>query len=159
MNKAVAAIVRESRAHACIECGKCSAACSMAAMYADFSADSSPRGMVQLALRQARGLGAGIEERFLWRCLQCGNCSAACPERVDCAKLFALLRAVTCGPQARYCAGCGRELPSVQVQEWLRNTLDPDGTDTDEASPGTDAYLKLCPVCRRQVYAANNAAG
>jgi Fe-S oxidoreductase len=133
-------------------------------MYADFSGDFSPRGIVQLALRQAMGPDEGFAAHSLWRCLQCGNCSAACPERVDCAKLIALLRAETAAQEARYCAGCGREIFSAPVQEWLRNTLETDaasrdGAGANEDSPCGDEYLKLCAICRRQVYAANNAAG
>ncbi len=168
MNAVILNIVRECGAYGCIECGKCSAACSMASMYPDFSGDSSPRGMVGHTLRQAMGQGGGVDEAHLWRCLQCGNCSAACPEQVDCARLIAMLRALAVaggrGTERRLCAGCGKELPSVPVRRWL-DALDPDASprevaDADETgTAGGPAVRDLCPVCRRQVYAANNAAG
>lgn len=165
MTISVASIARETNARACVECGKCSAACSMAAMYPDFSAESSPRGMVQTTLRQAMNQNAGVNPAHLWRCLQCGNCTAACPENVDCAGLIAKLRAIADDTSdAGHCDGCGREIPALPVREWLRNTLDPHAPATaregeDEGDPRNTAYLRLCPVCRRQVYAANNAAG
>lgn len=163
MNSNAMAIVRETGAFACVECGKCSAACSMAAMYPDFSSDYSPRGMVRHTLRQAMGEGEGVRPDYLWRCLQCGNCTAACPEKVDCAGLIARLRAMAAETsKAAHCTGCGREIPALPVREWLQNTLDPDGSSTrDDAGndPRNRAWLGLCQVCRRQVYAANNAAG
>lgn len=163
MNSLVAAIVRESNAHACVGCGKCSAACSMAAMYPDFSSEYSPRGMAQRSMRQVMGHGDGVKAEYLWRCLQCGNCTAACPEKVDCAGLIARLRGTaTDAPEARACRGCGREMPAVPVREWLQNALDPDASAASEEDAHTAAnttYLCLCPVCRRQVYAANNAVG
>lgn len=172
MNIPIAAIARESNARACVECGKCSAACSMAAMYPDFSADSSPRGMVQTTLRhaverqageQGAGRSAGVNAAHLWRCLQCGNCTAVCPENVDCMGLIAGLRAnAGDSPEAGRCEGCGREIPALPVREWLRDTLDPGApavSREDEGDMRNTAYLRLCPVCRRQVYAANNAAG
>jgi hypothetical protein len=86
---------------------------------------------------------------------------------VDCANLIAKLRALhaEASTEAAQCAGCGRELPALPVREWLQSALDPDGTP--DAAPDDDAgdaalnraYLRLCPVCRRRVYAANNAAG
>jgi len=163
MNRSLAAIVRESNARACVECGKCSAACSMAAMYPDFSSEYSPRGMVQLSLRQAAGHGNGVKAGYLWRCLQCGNCTAACPEKVDCAGLIAGLRGKAADTsKAGRCNGCGREIPALPVREWLRNTLNPDASaagESEECTAANMAYLCLCPVCRRQIYAANNAAG
>lgn len=165
MNSSIAVIVRETGAHACVECGKCSSACSMAAMYPDFSSDYSPRGIVQRILRQSMGQGEGVKNDLLWRCLQCGNCTSACPEKVDCAGLIARLRALAPdASEAGRCKGCGREIPALPVRQWLRNTLNPDAplireTDGGEQNFSDAAYLCLCPVCRRQVYAANNAAG
>ena len=131
-------ILRQHGANACVECGKCSAACSMAAMYPDFSGAYSPRGLVQHALRQAAGLDDAVDPAGLWRCLQCGNCSTSCPEGVDPAGLIAALRgeerATGQDAQARFCACCGRDLPAQPVQEWLRGVL-PDGKWQDDLDP------------------------
>ncbi len=157
----ISEMIRHSRANACVECGKCSAACSMAAMYPDFSGDYSPRGMVQRALRRAAGLEGGVNAALLWRCLQCGNCSLTCPEGVDPSGLINRLRDEARqsgkGQNARFCASCGRDLPGLPAQDWLDAMFtDPgdDLTDPDDARP--PAYRALCPVCRRQAYAANN---
>ena len=95
--------------------------------------------------------------------MQCGNCSAACPEKVDCAGLIAMLRAEAGNVlENDRCRGCGRDIPALPVRQWLQNTLDPDAAATEEAhgeETRTKADPWLCPVCRRQVYAANNAAG
>ena len=165
MNSTILTIVRECGAHGCIECGKCSAACSMPSMYPDFSADSSPRGFVQHALRQAAGRETSLDETLLWHCLQCGNCSLACPEQVDCARLIAMLRAMATVAQRRTCAVCDRELPALPVRNWLQDTLEPDSPlkafddENDHASANRVAVSDLCSVCRRQAYAANNVAG
>ena len=156
-------IIQGASATSCVACGKCSAACSMSSMYPDFSSAYSPRGMVQLTLQKALGQGEGVREAYLWRCLQCANCTAACPEQVDCAGLIAKLR-VNAGnaPERSACKGCGREIPALPVRQWLQNTLEPDASaacQEDGDDYRNTAYLHLCPVCRRQVYAANNAAG
>ncbi len=161
------ALTRQSKAQACVECGKCSAACSMAAMYPDFSAVYSPRGLVQLALRQAAGQAEDIEPAYLWRCLQCGNCRLSCPEGVDPAGLIAALRAQALaanqGGEALVCDSCGRDMPALPVRQWIEGVLEPGAApdaDIDRETPARpSAYQSLCPVCRRQAYAANNSAG
>ena len=162
MNSSIPDIVRETRANACIACGKCSAACSMASMYPDFSLACSPRDMVQSTLRQGMGQSEGVRSEYLWRCLQCGNCTAACPEKVDCANLIARLRAhAGHAPERNFCHGCGREILALPVRQWLQNALDPDAATCQE--DGNDlwntTHLRLCPICRRQIYAANSTAG
>ena len=177
-------IILHTAASSCIECGKCSAACSMPSMYEDFSLDQTPRGMVQFVLRQAspKDNKANALPAHIWRCAQCGNCSRACPEQVDCAKLIALLRQTACKEgqktDTRCCSWCGREIMAAPVQQWLRETIAmpsreeaalPSFLEPYAAEPGKTSlssaetahspeYETLCPVCRRQRYAANNTA-
>ena len=150
-------ILKDTRAFACVECGKCSAACSMAAMYADFSLRGSPRAFVQQALRLGRAEAASD----LWRCLQCGNCSAICPERVDVAACIAALRKLDAGEETgleRSCPRCGRQLMPLPARQWLEARFPVEAED-EEADPATPEYFGLCPACRRLAYACNNTVG
>lgn len=168
-------ILLHTSASSCVECGKCSAACSMAAMYSDFALAETPRGIVQYALRTAPSTPPDAYPASIWRCLQCGNCTAACPEKVDCAGLIAMLRAEAraAGAHAaeRTCPCCGREIMAAPVDAWLRDRLGEPATeeaplpaflqkydDTSDVSSAQPrpAYETLCPACRRQRYAANN---
>ncbi|MDR2820050.1 MAG: 4Fe-4S dicluster domain-containing protein [Desulfovibrio sp.] len=164
-------IVSAAGANNCVECGKCSAACSMASMYPDFSVAFSPRALVQNTLRRFSGLAKAPDPEWLKRCLQCGNCTRSCPEGVDCAGLIAALReeARRDGEGGfRFCSGCGREIMAGTVERWLEKTLET-GKHPDElpgflkkfaggetADPARNDYRSLCAVCRRQAYAANN---
>jgi len=149
-------ILRDTRTFSCVECGKCSAACSMAGMYADFSLRASPRAFVQQALRLGRAEAAAD----LWRCLQCGNCSAICPEKVNIAACIAALR--TCSEQAGLdcaCSRCGREIMPLPARQWLEARLPAyKEEDEEEADPASD-YSGLCPACRRLAYACANTVG
>ena len=152
-------ILRDTRSFACVECGKCSSACSMAGMYEDFSLRASPRAFVQQALR----LGRAEEDADPWRCLQCGNCSSVCPEKVDVAACIAALRNLSSGEQTwldRACARCGRELMPLPVQQWLQARFPSHtGEEGEEAGPAATDYSVLCPACRRLAYACNNTVG
>jgi Fe-S oxidoreductase len=152
-------VLKDTRAFACVECGKCSAACSMAGMYADFSLRASPRAFVQQALR----LGRAEQSFGLWRCLQCGNCTAICPEGVDVAACIAALRKLTAGEYARLdraCARCGRALMPLPARQWLEARIPTQKeTEDDEAASARSHFSGLCPVCRRLAYAYNNTVG
>jgi Fe-S oxidoreductase len=151
-------MLKDTRLSACVECGKCSSACSMASMYADFSLRASPRAFAQQALR----LGRAEDASDLWRCLQCGNCTAVCPEGVDVAACIAALRKLNAGERTRLgrsCARCGRELMPLPAWQWLESLFPPQTGEEDvEAVPGPDCS-RLCPGCRRLAYACNNTAG
>ena len=150
-------LLKDTRAFACVECGKCSAACSMASMYTDFSLHASPRAFVQQALR----LGRAKQPFDLWRCLQCGNCTAICPAGVDVAACIAALRKLGAGEQAgldRACGRCGRELMPLPAWQWLKTRIPPHKED-EEAGPARSGYSGLCPACRRLAYAYNNTVG
>ena len=152
-------LLKDTRAFACVECGKCSSACSMASMYADFSLRGSPRAFVQQALR----LGRAEQSFDLWRCLQCANCTAICPEKVDVAACIAALRQLDAGEHSgldRACARCGRELMPLPARQWLEARIPAQKEDEDEeAGPARPEYSGLCPACRRLAYACNNTTG
>ena len=152
-------ILKDAGVFACVECGKCSAACAMACLYADFSLRLSPRAFAQQALR----LGRAEEASDLWRCLQCGNCSSICPEGVDVAACIAALRKYGLGEQQtgldRACARCGRELMPLPARQWLQARFPAHEEEDEEAGPATPDYSGLCPACRRLAYACNNTVG
>lgn len=135
----------------CVECGKCVTVCPMAEMYPDFGWETSPRGLVQLALR-GRELLAG---QGVWRCTQCEACTRTCPAGVDCCGLVADLRPLAraelggepaAGAEA-VCAMCGAPLPPAPVLAYLRQALPQVPLE----------YLDLCPACRRERYIRNNS--
>jgi ferredoxin len=141
----------DHRLASCIACGKCSAACAMAAMYADISLACSPRAFVQGQLHA----DAPTTPPGIWRCVQCGNCTATCPEGVDPAGLIRSLRDMSEGTEVRRCVRCLREIPSRSVAAWLSDVLptaEPTGIDA-EAEAAALAFLDLCPICRRLAFA------
>ncbi|MDR1855961.1 MAG: 4Fe-4S dicluster domain-containing protein [Desulfovibrio sp.] len=148
-------ILRQLRRHhrldACVACGKCSAACAMAAMYDDISLACSPRAFVQMALHAEE---PRIPEEVR-RCVQCGNCTATCPEGVDPSGLIRALLQLDGASEIRRCARCRRELPPPAALAWLENALPKaEPTGLEDAPPrSASAFLDLCPVCRRQAFA------
>ena len=152
-------VLKDTRAFACVECGKCSSVCSMAGMYADFSLRGSPRALTQQALR----LGRAEASSDLWRCLQCGNCTALCPEGVDVAACIAALRELSAGEQAglgRACARCGRELMPLPALQWLEARIPAQQEEADDKTdPAGPDCSELCSACRRLAYACNNTVG
>jgi len=151
----------------------------MPAMYgSDFSLEQTPRGIVQHALQRVSGEEAKACPQHVWHCLECGNCTLACPELVDCMRLIALLREEAHKSGAMpYCAcsSCGRKIMAAPVAAWLDSILKEAYRDENSLPtfleqfagkpeqntrlPERLVYEELCPVCRRQRYAANNAAG
>ena len=140
----------------CVDCGKCVALCPMAEMYADFDSAMSPRGLVRQVLdhpmlRTRADVGlTGQAETFpaLAGCVQCRSCSQTCPEAVDPAGLIARLRQMV-GWTGSCCPCCGTARPPERARNWLERSTG--------RSPGEDdAYLGLCPSCRRQMYIRNN---
>jgi Fe-S oxidoreductase len=71
------AILRQTRANVCLDCGKCTGTCPVTRIDITYS----PRSTIErvLAGRQADL----INNRHLWSCLTCGLCTARCPSGVD----------------------------------------------------------------------------
>jgi Fe-S oxidoreductase len=97
----------------------------------------------------------------LWRCLQCGNCTAICPEGVDVAACIAALRHYGAETQTgldRACARCGRELLPLPARQWLEARF-PTHHEEEDPDPATPDCSGLCPACRRLAYACHNTVG
>jgi Fe-S oxidoreductase len=69
-------LVEDTGAYDCVECGKCTSVCPVAALNPDFA----PRLIVVKALEGAEGLS---QERDIWACITCEMCSDMCPYKVD----------------------------------------------------------------------------
>jgi ferredoxin/nitrate reductase gamma subunit len=72
-------------AEKCINCGNCTAICSLAS-----NDDLFPRRMVRLA--QLGMKNELLASRELWLCYNCGNCSETCPQQAEPANLMAAAR-------------------------------------------------------------------
>lgn len=70
-------IVRLTRSHYCLDCGKCTGSCPVARVDATYS----PRGTIESVLSgHPEEL---INHHHLWACLTCGLCTTRCPADVD----------------------------------------------------------------------------
>ncbi len=132
-------------AYLCVECGKCAALCPMAETASEFSRVTSPRGVVQQALR-----GTDVQNMpGLASCLQCGSCSRTCPAGVDVAGLIADLRMLLPEPVQLVCPACGTPLLPADAEAYLSRAA-------NEGFESRLSYASLCPSCRRRAYARNN---
>ncbi len=87
----VAAIVAQTRAWACLECGKCTAVCPVARQDGVFS----PRRLVEEVIqgRPAEVVG----NPSLWACLTCRVCHERCPAGVDYVRFVQQVRVLARG--------------------------------------------------------------
>ena len=72
-------------AEKCINCGNCTAICSLAS-----NEDLFPRRMIRLAQLGMKDELLGSKE--LWLCYNCGNCSETCPQQAEPANFMAAAR-------------------------------------------------------------------
>lgn len=71
------AIIAQTNAHYCLECGICTGSCPISRIYPKYS----PRLFVEKSLLISEE--ELIEDNDLWTCLTCGACSQRCPSLVD----------------------------------------------------------------------------
>lgn len=79
-------IVQGFRGYQCLDCGKCTSVCSVAAIDTRFS----PRGIVQLVTGSPRD--EVLASRDIWQCRACGRCTVRCPQNVEFSSLVRDLR-------------------------------------------------------------------
>jgi len=79
-------VIQGFRGYQCLDCGKCTAVCSVAEIDTRFS----PRGIVQLVTGEPRDdvLASGD----IWQCRACGRCTVRCPQNVEFSSLIRELR-------------------------------------------------------------------
>jgi heterodisulfide reductase subunit D len=116
------AAVRQARAWACYDCGKCTASCPVARG----GGSLSPRRQV---LSAARGDTADLLEcEDLFSCLTCRQCSQRCPAQVDYITLVMNLRAVA------HTAGMEPHCPHGGAIQSLMRMMASGGTQQDRLS-------------------------
>lgn len=146
----VAGAMRFSGADGCVECGRCVAACPMAEMYANFSIEMSPRGIIKKTL-----LGDPvIEDQNIWYCTECNAGTDTCPQGVSCRDLIRNLREAAISENlpenAKTCKCCGRKYVAVPVENFVYDRL-------KDEPPNVFGMLDICPPCRREMYLQRNA--
>ncbi|MFC1725306.1 (Fe-S)-binding protein [candidate division KSB1 bacterium] len=65
--------IKESKAHLCLECGKCTSVCPVS----HFNKGFSPRVLINRTLRHSSN--NILNDRNIWACLTCGMCDLRCP--------------------------------------------------------------------------------
>jgi heterodisulfide reductase subunit C len=141
---------RLSGADGCVECGRCVAACPMSEMYADFSIEMSPRGIIKKTL-----MGDDvIEDQNIWYCTECNAGTDTCPQGVSCRDLVRKLREAAVSENlpenAKTCKCCGRTFVAVPVETFVYGRL-------KDEPPNVFDILDICPPCRREIYLRRNA--
>ncbi len=149
-NDKIAEAKRLSGADGCVECGRCVAACPMAEMYANFSIEMSPRGIIKKTL-----IGDPvIEDQNIWYCTECNAGTDTCPQGVSCRDLIRKLREAAVSENlpenAKTCKCCGRTFVAIPVENFVYGRL-------KDEPPNVFGMLDICPPCRREIYLQRNA--
>jgi heterodisulfide reductase subunit C len=146
----IAEAKRLSGADGCVECGRCVAACPMAEMYANFSIEMSPRGIIKKTL-----IGDPVvEDPNIWYCTECNAGTDTCPQRVSCRDLIRKLREAAVSENlpenAKTCKCCGKTFVAIPVENFVYGRL-------KDEPPNVFRMLDICPPCRREIYLQRNA--
>jgi Fe-S oxidoreductase/coenzyme F420-reducing hydrogenase delta subunit len=105
----VEAIMSQTDAYLCVECGKCTASCPVARRDTDFS----PRATVEQSLEN---MHSELEtSRQLWDCLTCRTCEERCPYNVKFSEFIRDSRV-----EAREIGLDGCPTQSGQMYSWMR---------------------------------------
>jgi heterodisulfide reductase subunit C len=143
----IEAVLDDTGAYRCVECGKCVAVCPMADMYPDFSITMAPRGIIKKALLSP----AILSDKFIWYCTECNAGTEVCPAGVSCRDLIRGLRKLAVdeglAKALTTCSHCGQGFMPVPVADYLKGRL----------KGVVFNYMDLCPFCRRKVYMRRNA--
>ncbi|MEI8172052.1 MAG: 4Fe-4S dicluster domain-containing protein [Deltaproteobacteria bacterium] len=146
----IAEAKRLSGADGCVECGRCVAACPMAEMYANFSIEMSPRGIIKKTL-----IGDSVvDDQNIWYCTECNAGTDTCPQGVSCRDLIRKLREAAVSENlpenAKPCKCCGKTFVAIPVENFVYGRL-------KDEPPNVFGMLDICPPCRREIYLQRNA--
>ena len=134
-------ILRQTRAIACLDCGKCTGSCPVTRIDVTYS----PRGTIERVL--ARRPEELIHDEHLWACLTCGLCTTRCPSNVDypafviAARIEARKAAVE-GTVAH--SGMMQELMGIMGQSIRQNRTGWLTDDMETTDQGEDFYFVGC---------------
>ena len=134
-------LIEDTGAYDCVECGKCTSVCPVAALNPEFA----PRLIVVKALEGLEGLS---QERDIWACITCEMCSDMCPYKVDYSGFIRGLRgeAVKMGYEPTCSQGgliqtMARIMSSSKLNQNRLNWLEP---DLKVADTGDVLYFTGC---------------
>jgi Fe-S oxidoreductase len=127
----------------CVQCGKCSSACTMVDIFPDFDYAWAPRTIVQRAL-----LGEQLASaRSIWYCLTCDVCEATCPSGVRFRDFIRSLREFAAKEgrvrHARRCKRCGTLFMPEHTLEYIEERI----------GKYKEGIPLLCERCKRYMLA------
>lgn len=127
----------------CVQCGKCTSACTMTEIFEDFRYSWAPRTIVHEAL-----FGTDLfRASSIWYCLVCDVCEVTCPSGVHFRDFIGSLRdlAVERGyiRNLRQCKRCGRPILPRHTSTYIQ-------TKAEDYTP--DSVL-LCERCKKYILA------
>jgi len=93
----LAAQVASANVWACLQCGKCTSGCPVAAR-----ADIKPHELVRMIQFGQRD--QVLSSRMIWECTSCQTCITRCPQKVDIAAMNDELRRIS-RAEGKVCAG------------------------------------------------------
>ncbi len=135
------AVIAETRAYYCLECGICTGTCPVSR----YSPTYSPRVMVENALLFEEG--ETLCDQELWSCLTCGTCNLRCPSTVDYTAFMAALRekarALGQGGTCTH-ADTMTALGALQMREGFRKPREWLGKGARVANRGSTYYYSGC---------------
>lgn len=135
------AIIRQTNAHYCLECGICTGSCPISRIYPKYS----PRLFVEKALLISEK--ELIEDNDLWTCLTCGACSQRCPSLVDYQDFMRQTRSLAIEVNNRgICthAGTIQAISHLQRQNFVKKNLDWISDDLKVAEKGDVLFFVGC---------------
>lgn len=170
--------IRECRLSFCMQCGVCSAVCSLPEVFDDLPYFALPRATVRrfmLSRMSHDDALALLGDARFWYCLTCDECARQCPAGVRlsefAARMHRLAVAHGLGANAAVCPSCktlfstrnavkrAAGVLSKTVDKKAAGVLPKAVSEKEEAQkdadsrPGVAQLLQLCPKCRRYVLA------
>ncbi|HEX9971280.1 MAG TPA: (Fe-S)-binding protein, partial [bacterium] len=135
------AIIEQTNAHYCLECGICTGSCPISRIYPHYS----PRLFVEKSLLISEE--ELIEDNGLWTCLTCGACSKRCPSLVDYQDFMRQTRSLAIEVDNRgICthAGTIQAISHLQKQNFVKKHLDWISDDLKVTEQGEVLFFVGC---------------